>query len=81
MLYKKIHRQHLREFKVGRVFRYGNMFDSLQGIFEVAGESYISVGEEYIRVNCHPGGCALNLIDMHSHKGRIRHKDHITWLD
>ena len=80
MLYKKIHRQYLREFKVGRKFSVGNMFDFFQGIFEVAREPYISVGEEYIRVSCHPGGCALNLIDMHSHKGRIQHKDHITWL-
>ena len=67
MLYKKIHRQHFREFKVGRKFRfYGNVYKITE--------------EPNIKGNCI---CVdiYNLMFMTGpHKGVFR-GNHIEWLD
>ena len=71
MLYKKVHRQHIRQFWKGRKFRYngGNM------VGEVIGKPYIeSFGAIYVDVWC--------LIPIEGpYKGRMWRKDSIEWLD
>ena len=79
MLYKKIHRQFLREFKVGRKYRFGGV------VFEITGKPYIC--GRYIRVD------EVNIFEewtydtydiiiaLDNGKMSIKIKDIITWLD
>ena len=66
MLYKKIHRQYVREFRMGRRFRYKGCR------FEITGKPYIDFTFIWI------AGC-WELINTVS--GRLWNKDRITWLD
>lgn len=73
MLYKKIHRQFLREFKVGRKYRFGGV------VFEITGKPYIC--GRYIRVdevNNYDEGTYDLIVDLDS--GKMIY-DYITWLD
>lgn len=83
MLYKKIHRQHLRQFWVGRKFRYnGISVNLLSGgtfiegrVYEITREPYI--GERgYIHFRFNKD--ALCLINS---RGEIYQCDFITWID
>lgn len=69
MLYKKTHRQYIREFWVGRKYRYRYNHEVRKIIFKP------EVCEYFIRV----GNCIL--IDTRGPRlGQIQKKD-ITWLD
>ena len=69
MLYKKIHRQHLREWKVGRRFKFEGE------VFEIINEPVRDNYDEYIWGD----GGDWHLISLKS--GRLYHKDGITWLN
>ena len=84
MLYKKIHRQYLREFRVGRkfkYFRYGRE-DVLKVIRpHITRNCYVSV---LVRCDCLP--ISLTLIYMTDKtgswfKGELINIDDITWLE
>ena len=66
MLYKKIHRQHLREFRIGRKFK--NKYGS---VCEVIKEP--TIGKVAIWLE------GYDLIRIPS--GEIRYKDVLRWLD
>lgn len=80
MLYKKIHRQYLREFKSGREFRvYSSSFDVVYYmVFEITKEPYID--GIYINVEDN-NGQTWNLIHMTSlhYRGIIPFK--MVWED
>ena len=70
MLYKKIHRQYIREFKKGRKFKHCD---------EIVTKLYIVNGCIWVKRS---DGCDINLIPLHSpFKGIIGHKDLINWLE
>ena len=69
MLYKKIHRQYVKEFRRGRKYEYDDGCDSK--VFEITRkpqivENFIWVGNLYI-------------IPLFS--GQLLYKEEITWLD
>ena len=66
MLYKKIHRQYVKEFRKGRKFKIDGE------VYEVTREPYIE--GEYITI-----GCCWRLIPFWS--GGLWYKYEITWLD
>ena len=76
MLYKKVHRQHLREFRVGRDFKCkGRMF-------KVSKELHIHKDSNPISILL--GSCNMRwfLIPIVGPcKGQLWNKDKITWLD
>ena len=78
MLYKKYHRQYVREFRVGRRFRYGS-----GNIFEITSKPqidryYIYIGIDKRLYNCN----ILRLTPLTLlGKGRLWGKKEITWLD
>ena len=66
MLYKKIHRQYLREFRKGRRFKWFGSTEVVTKNPDIDG-NYIWVGDLFL---------------IHLPSGRIRHKnDIITWLE
>ena len=70
MLYKKIHRQYLREFKRGRKFKIRNI--NCKGkVYEVTKEPII--GRVAIWID------GMDLISFYS--GKIRYKDEFKWID
>ena len=69
MLYKKVHRQHLREFKVGRKFKYDDGGGSK--VFEITSKPHIE--GDYIWVD------SWIFIDITS--GQLLYIDDITRLD
>ena len=74
MLYKKVHRQYLRQFRIGRKFWYCGF------VHEVAKEPYISKKEECIYFN----GDKLRwyLIPLGgSSKGRLLNTCIFEWID
>ena len=76
MLYKKIHRQHLREWRIGRKFRYKSSF----GVYEVTGKPYIC--RRYIRVdevNNYEEKTYDLIVALND--GRLWNTDVIIWLD
>ena len=78
MLYKKIHRQHLREWRVGRKFK--NEYDV---VYEVASKPYIE-GLDYQILVDRNDGYEMLLIPLcgGSLKGKLLHKSPIIkWLD
>ena len=70
MLYKKIHRQYLREFKKGRKFKFN---DGSEEVYEIFDEPLVDEDDELIWVD------GMSLISLYS--GRLLHKDYITWLN
>ena len=82
MLYKKIHRQYLREFRIGRKYRIAN--DERV----VAKKPYIHKNGKYIMVFSTIDGSSFCsdqvLITIGGNGlflGQFWHKDDITWLD
>lgn len=73
MLYKKVHRQHIREWRKGRKFKYNDRDE----VCRIPFTAKPHIIEEF---NILIEGWAL--ICMYSpHLGKIVHKDRITWLD
>ena len=76
MLYKKVHRQFVREFQVGRKYRFNdsNIVGEISGKPSIDKKEY---GYIYILVG------SLYLIYMTGpYSGKMWHKDdYITWLD
>lgn len=78
MLYKKIHRQYLREFKVGRKFEYRGSGDigKITKLYTTR-DCYVSVSA---RFGCLP--ISLTLIHMTGPwNGKLLYIDDITWLE
>ena len=74
MLYKKIHRQHLREWRVGRRFKY-KVDGRLGGVYQVhTGRPQIVMRR--IRCICVDSWCIIDICD-----GRFTGRDRIEWLD
>lgn len=75
MLYKKIHRQHVRQFRVGRKFRFVDNYNDR--VYKITGKPHIPLftkgKRSTIRVDC------WDLIFVWS--GKLWHKDDITWLN
>lgn len=88
MLYKKIHRQRLREFWIGREFRVGRKFKVANiGIYEyeVISKPFIDCPGKSIciRIKCNGEICNWSLIAMKKILGFhvSMDKEDITWLD
>lgn len=78
MLYKKVHRQYLREFRIGRTFRYYGRGDvsKITRLYTTR-DCYISV---LVRCNCIP--MSLTLIYMKGPwNGKLLYIDDIEWLE
>lgn len=73
MLYKKIHRQHLREWRIGRRFRF---YDDVNNwAYKITSEPYIK--DNYIVIL---RGSTYNiLIDLYD--GKMCYKDKVVWLN
>lgn len=72
MLYKKVHRQFLREFRIGRRFKYG----SFKTIYKITNKPYIDQNYSIRIVENFP------LISMTGpFSGSMLSRDWITWLD
>lgn len=67
MLYKKVHRQFIRQFWKGRKFKFN---DGDIEVYEIIDEPVID--RDFVWVD------GMNLISLYS--GRLLHKDYITWL-
>ena len=70
MLYKKVHRQYLKEWRLGRKFKYLGSNDEVV-VRKVTYEP--TIVDSYICVN------GVDLISFSS--GKIRYKDVFIWLD
>ena len=66
MLYKKIHRQHLRQWRIGRRFKIDGYVDEVTGKPYIKRSCYIWVGDWKV----------INTVS-----GQLWHEDEITWLD
>ena len=65
MLYKKVHRQHIREWRLGREFKIrGEVDEVASGPYTKGG--FIWIGNWYL---------------IHLLSGKLKHKDDITWLN
>ena len=77
MLYKKYHRQYLREWRIGRKFKYNHCSS---GIFEVTGKPYICGRniqiDEVDRFDEYEYDTVIAL-----ESGKMSIKNIITWLD
>ena len=76
MLYKKVHRQYLREFREGRKFKDNS------NIYEVTRKPYIN--EDYIQIdvdNGYFGDRCIAVIALYSGKMWYKYKSDITWLE
>ena len=79
MLYKKIHRQFLREFRIGRKFEHKSSTGGVFGVYEVTGKPYICW--RYIKVNeidYSDEGTEDSIVVLNLNSGKIYE---ITWLD
>lgn len=78
MLYKKVHRKYLRQFRIGRTFRYYGREDVLKITkLYTTRNCYISVSA---RCGCFP--ISLTLIHMTGPwNGKLLYIDDIEWLD
>lgn len=76
MLYKKIHRQHVKRFRIGREFRFVGFHEA-----KIIKEPYID--GNYIKINVDDNGYGYNELTVISfYSGKLWHKDDdITWLD
>lgn len=80
MLYKKVHRQHLREFWEGRRFEVRTY--SSVNVYEVTSEPYIEGLDYQILVDRSDGYDMLLIPLCGLDKGKLRHKfPIIKWLD
>ena len=71
MLYKKIHRQYVKEFRVGRKYK---LYGDDDVVCEIAGKPYIDIEGSCINTDC------WFLISLSS--GRLFfNKDDFEWLD
>ena len=86
MLYKKIHRQYIREWRLGRKFRFSHGSNT---IYRVSREPYIkgiSIWVEDIRDDSDEhtlipiAFCLVDIADKYSSQ-LCHHKDDIKWLD
>lgn len=95
MLYKKIHRQFLREFRKGRRFEYrlSNSCIGFYKVYEIESSPHIDIGNDRIRV-CSSSNSVYNYnpnaINRHwwdlilmegQNLGRLQYKDKIFWRD
>ena len=82
MLYKKIHRQYLREFKKGRRFKY---YDGSYNVRdEVTSKPYIDYSEGAICVKSDYDGlewCLIPIDDYYYPRGVRLQKNEIKWLN
>ena len=81
MLYKKIHRQYVREFWEGRKFKY---YDGRRRVRdEITSKPYIDYQEGYIRVKSDDDWFEWPLIPIVDYDypiGQLLHKDDFGWL-
>ena len=80
MLYKKIHRQHVREFRVGRRFKWYDGLTCRFDVYEVTGKPHIDLRYGCISVKLDitgPYSWILTPI-ADPQKGIM---DHINWLE
>ena len=77
MLYKKIHRQFVKEFKKGREFKVGDH------VFKVTGKPYIKDGCIFSVVSGDNDWPLIPLVDAPKYpdKGERIDEDYIEWLD
>lgn len=90
MLYKKIHRQYLRDFRKGREFKYEYefKFGSYSVVCKVTKKLYTSC-DNYISIDCvekdderHKCERTFSLVSIASYSvGQFLYKGEITWLD
>lgn len=81
MLYKKIHRQFLREFRVGREFKF---FDVLEEVYEVTQKPYIDINGIMAYLKGDSSGVNMRWYLIHTsgyYKGRILSNGNIAWLE
>lgn len=80
MLYKKVHRQFVREFRVGRKFKYKNSSGGgVFGVYEVTRKPYICGRSIKVNeINNYDEGTYDLIVDLDS--GKMIY-DYITWLD
>lgn len=78
MLYKKIHRQYVKEFRKGRKYKFFS-------VWEVIKEPYIDEGYIKIGINRYgvednvDGWCLIPIVGPY--KGRMWRIDSIEWID
>lgn len=85
MLYKKIHRQYVREFWVGRRFKCKGFGD----IYRITSKPYIESGGRWICVKVmlvdkdrYDHWSMISITDwFRSHKGELCNKNEIIWLE
>ena len=81
MLYKKVHRQYVKEWRIGRKFRFINR------VCKITSKPYISYLDKSIRVTCDGGYESsswplINIGDVLGLCTRARlNEDNITWLN
>ena len=83
MLYKKIHRQYLRQFRVGREFKYKFKSDNYSVVCKVTKKLYID-DKNFVNVSCIGDCCEFTfcLISINSFStGRFLYKDEFRWID
>ena len=73
MLYKKVHRQHLREFKVGRKIK----FCGIDIVYKITKEPFI-MRTGYHQILVERNGCHMMLISLLS---GVIYQYEIMWLD
>lgn len=77
LLYKKTHRQYLREFKVGRKFRFYGFYKEVNTYEITRGPRLWRNREIIVNVDDAPGVCTI-----YRSSGKTRYsKDDIVWLD
>ena len=76
MLYKKFHRQYLRDFRIGKEFKF--VFDDGEKVHRIIREPYINIIERSIAINCN-NGFVLSLISFWS--GREWNINIFKWLN
>lgn len=74
MLYKKIHRQHVRKWRIGRKFEWFGC------VFVVAREPHIGKFHISVKVNGGYSNHERKLIRLKGRKGTMEHTD-IVWLE
>ena len=79
MLYKKIHRQYVKEFRMGRRFISATQVEKI-----VTGKPYINHLKGYICVKCNgldSDWVVVSMTDDYSFTGQLWYIDRITWLE
>lgn len=93
MLYKKIHRQYLREFRIGRRFKcHLSNGIGIYKVYKIEFNPHTDIGNDHIRVCSSSNIFSFNSNAINRHwwdlilmkgrnLGRLRYKDKIFWLD